>query len=128
MSRGARRPPPVAVLPLVAVLVLALPGCKVMQRISDGSYNNAVTDGVATELRDRGIELRARPHCETRDSGSSVVHVECTAETSTGEPVAVRGVAADADTARPRENYVVTVAGRQVLNQHCLGDGCGRSP
>ncbi|WP_242891629.1 hypothetical protein [Actinomadura litoris] len=122
MSGGARR------LLLVAVLVLALPGCKVMQRISDGSYNNAVTDGVATELRDRGIELRARPHCETRDSGSSVVHVECTAETSTGEPVAVTGVAADADTARPRENYVVTVAGRQVLNQHCLGDGCGRSP
>ncbi|WP_067456667.1 hypothetical protein [Actinomadura macra] len=105
-------------------LALALPGCKVMQRISDGSYNNAVTDGVVAELADRGIRLEHRPSCETQDSGTSVVHVRCTALTSTGEDVTVEGVADDADTKHPRETYVVTIDGREVLRKDCLGLGC----
>ncbi|QXJ24145.1 hypothetical protein AGRA3207_005409 [Actinomadura graeca] len=108
----------------LALLVPALPGCKVMQRISDGSYNNAVTDGVVAELHDRGVRLDGRPSCTTQDSGTSVVHVQCTARTSTGEPVEVTGVADDADTRRPRETYVVTVGGREVLRKDCLGLGC----
>lgn len=110
---------------LLAVLPLSLSGCKVMQRISDGSYNNAVTDGVVAELKDRGIRLKHRPSCKTPDSGSkSVVHVHCTAETRSGQPVTVTGLAWDANTSHPHEHYVVTVAGREVLRKGCLGLGC----
>ena len=41
-----------------------------------------------------------------------------------GEPVTVDGVAYNADTDRPRETYVVTVGGREVLRKGCLGLGC----
>lgn len=111
------------VAPLMVTL-LVLPGCKVMQRISDGSYDTAVTDGVVAELADRGIRLEHRPACKMQDSGTSVVSIRCTATTSTGEPVAVRGVARDANTKHPRETYVVTIGGREVLRKDCLGLGC----
>nr|WP_218935595.1 hypothetical protein [Actinomadura citrea] len=100
-------------------------GCKVMQRISDGAYRNAVTDGVVDELDARGIELRERPDCESPGRETdSVVRVDCTARTTTGERVTVAGIARDADTERPRESYVVTVGGREVLRKDCLGLGC----
>ncbi|MFD0691831.1 hypothetical protein [Actinomadura fibrosa] len=109
---------------LAGLLVLSVSGCKVMQRISDGSYNNAVTDGVVKELDERNIRLEKRPSCKTRDSGSASVHVECTATTREGQPVVVTGVAEEADTDHPRELYEVTVGGQEVLRQNCLGLGC----
>ncbi|MES9537474.1 hypothetical protein AB0C21_25370 [Spirillospora sp. NPDC049024] len=115
-------------LPAVALAVLlaaTMSGCKVMQRISDGAYLNAVTDGVVDELAARGIDLQERPECESPGRETdSVVRVACTAVTATGEPVVVEGVARDADTDRPRESYVVTVGGREVLRKDCLGLGC----
>ncbi|WP_141578477.1 hypothetical protein [Actinomadura sp. WMMA1423] len=117
-----RRLPPVV---LAVLLALTMSGCKVMQRISDGAYRNAVTDGVVDELAARGIELQERPECESPGRETdSVVRVDCTAVTSTGEPVVVEGVAHDADTERPLESYVVTVGGREVLRKDCLGLGC----
>ncbi|WP_242614015.1 hypothetical protein [Actinomadura roseirufa] len=119
--RAGRVPAAVA----AGLLVLTLPGCKLMRRISDGSFNNAVTDGTVLELKNRGVRLEKRPSCKTPDSGSaSVVHVRCTARTLAGEPVAVRGVATAANTDHPRESYVITVGRRVVLRQNCLGLGC----
>ncbi|MGI5204399.1 hypothetical protein ACQEU6_22805 [Spirillospora sp. CA-108201] len=111
---------------VLAVLLAVTPsGCKVMQRISDGAYRNAVTDGVVDELDAQGIELAERPECESPGRETdSVVRVDCTARTTTGEPVVVEGIAHDADTESPREFYVVTVGGREVLRKECLGLGC----
>lgn len=117
---------PVRILVSVVVLALTLSGCKVMQRISEGAYRNAVSDGVVDDLKAQGIELRQRPDCTSaKRETEAVVKVSCTAQTRAGEPVVVSGVAYDADTDRPRESYVVTVAGREVLRQDCLGVGCG---
>ncbi|TDD84058.1 hypothetical protein E1293_13630 [Actinomadura darangshiensis] len=113
------------IIVLAVVLALTMSGCKVMQRISDGAYRNAVTDGVVDELQAKGIELQARPMCESPGRETdSVVRVSCTGETTTGERVAVEGIAYDADTERPRESYTVTIDGREVLRKDCLGLGC----
>lgn len=110
---------------LAVLLAVTMSGCKVMQRISDGAYRNAVTDGVVDELDARGVELRDRPECRSPGRETdSVVRVDCTARTTAGEPVAVEGIVRDADTERPRESYVVTVGGREVLRKDCLGLGC----
>jgi hypothetical protein len=110
---------------LTVLLAVTMSGCKVMQRISDGAYRNAVTDGVVDELRTQGIELRNRPTCKSPGRETdSVVRVDCTAETRTGEPVAVEGIVFDADSDRPRESYVITVGDREVLRKDCLGLGC----
>ncbi|MFI0373616.1 hypothetical protein ACH35V_37650 [Actinomadura sp. 1N219] len=107
------------------IVLLLVTGCNLTQRISDGAYRNAVSDGVEDELQLQGIELQERPLCTTpQTSADSVVRVKCTALTQTSEPVIVHGVAYDADTVRPRESYVVTVAGREVLRKTCLSLGC----
>lgn len=77
---------------LVLLLAVTMSGCKVMQRISDGAYRNAVSDGVVDELDAQGIKLRERPDCESPGRETdSVVRVDCTARTTTGEPVVVEG-------------------------------------
>lgn len=117
-----RRVPAVA---LAVLLAVTMSGCKVMQRISEGAYKNAITDGVVDELKIRGIELRERPSCESpAPNTDSVVRVNCTARTQAGEPVTVEAVAYDADTDRPRETYVITIGGREILRKDCLGLGC----
>ncbi|WP_173096613.1 hypothetical protein [Actinomadura verrucosospora] len=108
---------------LAVVLAAGVSGCKVMQRISEESYRNAVTDGVSAELKKRGIRLKARPSCKTPKTGGTV-RVSCTARTKDGRPVVVAGTARNADGAHPSEDYTVTVAGRRVLEQGCLGLGC----
>ncbi|MBX6769675.1 MAG: hypothetical protein IRY90_21410 [Actinomadura rubrobrunea] len=112
-------------LALAALAVPALTGCTVMQRISEGAYRNAVADGAAAELAARGVRLHGRLSCATPGPESpSVVRIRCTGRTADGSPVAVTGVATAADTPRPRENYVVTVGGRAVLQTDCLGPAC----
>lgn len=122
-------------LVLVALLAAAVSGCQVMQRISESSYRKAVANGAAEELEARGVELREAPACtppetrpETRPGPGSVLRVTCTARTRAGEPVTVSGVVRRADAPRPRETYVVTVGGREVLRKDCLGSGCRRTP
>lgn len=108
-----------------ALAVVALSGCEAMQRISEGAYRNAVSDGTTDELRARGIELADRPDCELPETGSdALVRVHCTTRTRTGEAVTVRGVAHGADTPRPRELYVVTVGEREIFRTDCLGPDC----
>jgi hypothetical protein len=110
---------------LAALLVLALSGCDVMKRISEGAYRNAIADGTVEELGKRGVRLTDRPSCVMPRTGSdSVLRVRCTGRTTTGAPVIVTGGATDADSKNPRENYVVTVGGREVLHKNCLGPDC----
>ncbi|GAA2630217.1 hypothetical protein SMC26_42670 [Actinomadura fulvescens] len=110
---------------LAAVLVCTLSGCELMQRISDGAYRNAVADGAVAELGERGIRLDGRPSCEMPATGNeALVRVRCTGETTDGAPVVVSGEATRADTEHPREQYVITVGGRPVVEQECLGLGC----
>jgi hypothetical protein len=110
---------------LAALLVFTLSGCDLMQRISDGAYRNAVTDGAIAELKKRGVRLEGRPTCEMPATGSeSVVRVRCTGRTTAGVPVEVSGEATQADTEHPREQYVITVGGKAVVDQDCLGLGC----
>lgn len=72
---------------LAALLVLSLSGCKVMKRISDGAYENAVADGSATLLGDRGVRLKARPMCRMPDTRSdALLRVHCTARTTMRRP------------------------------------------
>ncbi|MFC9976260.1 hypothetical protein ACFVH6_35745 [Spirillospora sp. NPDC127200] len=107
------------------VAMVSLSGCELMQRISEGAYRNAVTDGVVKELDDRGVRLRARPECGSLESGpADTVRITCTAVTTAGEPVRVTGGAADAGARHPRELFVITVGGREVLRRDCLGLGC----
>ncbi|MEU5882723.1 hypothetical protein [Spirillospora sp. NPDC047279] len=113
---------------LALLLTTGLSGCDLMQRISEGAYRNAVTDGTIAELDERGVTLAGRPSCELADTGSeAVVRIGCTARTTTGAAVVVTGRALQADTEHPRETYVITVGGTPVVDQDCLGLGC-RSP
>jgi hypothetical protein len=110
---------------LAALFVLALCGCNVMKRISEGAYRNAVADGTVEELGKRGVRLERRPSCTMPPTGSeSVLRVRCTGRTTTGAEVVVTGVATNNDTAHPREDYVVTVGGRELLRANCLGPKC----
>ncbi|GAA4106978.1 hypothetical protein [Actinomadura miaoliensis] len=113
-----------AVLP-AALLVLTLSGCDVMKRISEGAYRNAVADGAAVELDERGVRLQGRLSCATPQGGpESVMRIRCTGRTAEGAPVVVTGVATEADTRRPRERYVITVGGRNLMTADCLGRAC----
>jgi hypothetical protein len=110
-------------------LVIMLTGCGLMERISEGEYRNAVADGTAEELAERGTPVGERPVCVTPSTGTeAVVRIHCTARTTTGAHVEVSGQAARADTDRPSEDYVITVNGREVLRRNCLGAGCYQAP
>ncbi|SEG93186.1 hypothetical protein SAMN04489712_13738 [Thermomonospora echinospora] len=109
----------------LAGLALLLSGCSVTRTISAGAYRTAVADGTVAELRRLGITAERRPQCHMPDTGSpTVVRITCTGRTVTGQPIGVRGVVTAADTSRPDEHYVITVAGREVLRKSCLGLGC----
>jgi len=115
----------VRVVALVIALVVALSGCELMKRISEGAYRNAVADGTVDELTALGVPMDRRPDCTTPETGDdSVVRIRCTGRTTAGARVVVTGGAVEADTARPREWYVITVDGREMLRKHCLGPGC----
>jgi len=110
---------------LAAALAVSLSGCEMMTRISDGAYRTAVTDGSIRELQERGIKLDGRPDCTSpKARPGSVVVIDCTARTVGGEPVEVTGTTSDSGSDHPRERYVITVGGHQVVDKACLGRGC----
>ncbi|MFI0351690.1 hypothetical protein [Actinomadura sp. 9N407] len=110
---------------LAVLLTFSLSGCELMQRISEGAYRNAVADGTSAELAERGVRMDRRPDCVTPDTGSdAVVRITCTGRTTTGARVEVTGGADRADTDHPRESYVITVDGKEVLRTGCLGVSC----
>ncbi|MCP2337075.1 hypothetical protein [Actinomadura rupiterrae] len=113
---------------VASAAVVALGGCGVMQRISEGAYRNAVADGASADLRARGVRLEGRPACQTPPTGAfAEVRIDCTARTIEGEPVEISGTVSDADSSTPRERYQVTVGGRLLIDRDCLGTGCKHS-
>ncbi|MBW8485780.1 hypothetical protein [Actinomadura parmotrematis] len=120
-----RRGRAAAALALALLVGASSSGCRVMQRISEGAYRNAVTDGTIAELSARGVRLAGRPACAMPAARpGDRMTISCTASTATGEPVRVSGTAAEVGTRHPRELYVITVAGRELLRKDCLGLGC----
>ncbi|RAY15984.1 hypothetical protein DPM19_07020 [Actinomadura craniellae] len=109
---------------LALVVLVTVPGCRVLERISENAYLNAVASGATAELDARGHPVAGRLDCALSPSGTVALRVGCTGRTAAGRPVAVVGTVTGADTARPRERYVVTVGGREVLRTTCLGAAC----
>jgi hypothetical protein len=128
-------PAPARIAVLIAIL-LAVTGCEAMRRGSEGAYRHAVADGTAAELARKGVRMHRSPECTTSAAtpgppgadGGSLLRVHCRGRTASGDRVEVRGHAADAETADPRESYSVTVNGREVLRKPCLGAGCHSAP
>lgn len=116
------------VLAVLAALaaVLAGGGCAGPERtVSESSLRNATARGAAERLRSLGYPVKNGMRCRTLpDRILSVVRVRCSGRTTRGEPVRVDAVARDATTARPRQQFVITVGGRQVVRAPCLGRDC----
>jgi hypothetical protein len=121
------RSPSVMLLTLVLFGIgLLITSCQDPERqVSDGSLRNATANGAATELAGLGYRLKDRLDCRIPASSTlSVVRVWCDGRTAGGEPVRVDAVAYDANTSHPRQEFVIDVAGHEVLRKPCLGAGC----
>lgn len=118
---AVRLPVAIALLPPLA---LALSGCRVAERVSEGAYRHAVADGSAAELRERGYHLAEPPSCGQVRGTLAVVHVTCHGRTADGRPILVTGMATEANTRHPREEYVISVGGRVAVRTPCLSLGC----
>jgi hypothetical protein len=109
---------------LVAVLVVFGCGAPV-RKVSESSLRNATARGAADEMRALGYPIKSRMRCRTLSPDSpSVVRVRCAGRTIREEPVRVEAVAYDANAAHPRQQFVITVAGREVIRAPCLGQSC----
>lgn len=113
-----------AAIALVVALLAA--GCaEPVRKISDGSLRNATARGAADAIRGIGYKISGGMRCRTLSPESpSVVRVRCVGRTTGDEPVRVDAVAHDATTAHPRQEFVITVAGHEVMRTPCLGQGC----
>jgi hypothetical protein len=109
---------------LVAVLVIG--GCAdPVRKISESSLRNATARGVTEEMHGLGYPIRKGMRCRTLSADTlSVVRVQCAGRTTRNEPVRVDAVASDASSAHPRQEFVITVSGREVVRTSCLGQGC----
>jgi hypothetical protein len=108
------------------VLLLALAGCTdPVRKVSESSLRNATARGVTEEMRGLGYTVKKGMRCRTLSADTlSVVRVQCLGRTTRDEPVRVEAVASDAASAHPRQQFVITVGGREVVRTSCLGQGC----
>lgn len=111
---------------MFGLTVLLLAGCdNPVRKVSESSFRNATARGAAGELRGLGYRLRKGLTCRTlSDDTLSVVRVVCTGMASDLAPVRVEAVGYAADTATPRQDFLITVGGREVLRMPCLDQGC----
>jgi hypothetical protein len=115
------------VKPLVLLLIALLAAScgNPVRRVSESSLLNATAKGAADELRGIGYTVRGGMKCRTLSADTlSVVRVRCVGRTDHDEPVQVNAVAYEADSAHPRQEYIITVSGREVVRRPCLGRGC----
>jgi hypothetical protein len=106
-------------------LVLLLGGCEdPVRTLSDGALRTATANGAAAELGGRGYRLLGRLRCSTPASTKQVVRVRCVGETTRRRRVVVDGVAYDADSAHPHQQFLIEVGGEPVVRKTCLGQGC----
>jgi hypothetical protein len=113
---------------LVVLLLQILPllGCaNPVRKVSESSLRNATARGATEEMRGLGYTIRKGMRCRTLSADTlSVVRVQCLGRTTRNEPVRVDAVAFDAGSAHPRQEFVITVSGREVVRTSCLGQGC----
>lgn len=113
---------------LISLLVLAVlcGACtNPVRKVSESSLRNATARGATEEMRGLGYTIRKGMRCRTLSADTmSVVRVQCLGSTTRNEPVRVDAVASDAGSAHPRQEFVITVSGREVVRTHCLGQGC----
>ncbi|GAA4609068.1 hypothetical protein GCM10023195_36180 [Actinoallomurus liliacearum] len=96
-----------------------------VRKVAESSLRNATARGAADELRGLGYTVRPGMRCRTLSADTlSVVRVQCVGRTRRGEPVRVNAVAYQANSPHPRQEYVITVSGREVVRRPCLGQGC----
>jgi hypothetical protein len=117
----------VAVCVLALVLVGAVSaGCTdPVRKVAESSLRNATARGATEEMRGLGYTIRKGMRCRTLSADTmSVVRVQCLGRTTRDEPVRVDAVASDAGSAHPRQEFVITVSGREVVRTHCLGRAC----
>jgi hypothetical protein len=115
----------IATLVVVAIGMLITSCQDPSRQVSEGSLRNATANGAAAELQRLGYRLKERLNCQIpRNSTMAVARVGCAGETVRGLPVRVDAVAYDADTRHPQQDFVITVAGHEVLRKPCLGEGC----
>lgn len=105
---------------------LLITSCQDPERqVSDGALRNATANGAAAELAGLGYRLQNRLDCRIPASSTlAVVRVWCVGQTAGGQPVRVDAVAYAANTSHPRQEFVIDVAGQEVLRKPCLGAGC----
>lgn len=115
-------------LALFTALVALLPPAACtnpVQKVSESSLRNATARGAAEEMRGLGYTIRRGMRCRTLSADTmAVVRVQCVGRTTRDEPVRVDGVASDAGSSHPRQEFVITVAGREIVRAPCLGRGC----
>ncbi|GAA4633986.1 hypothetical protein GCM10023196_073730 [Actinoallomurus vinaceus] len=111
---------------LITLIALLAGSCgDPVRKVSESSLLNATAKGAADELRGIGYTVRARMDCRTLSADTlSVVRVRCVGRTNRNEPVRVDAVAYEAGSVHPRQDYVITVSGREVVRRPCLGQGC----
>jgi hypothetical protein len=111
---------------LLCLVLLLVPGCtNPVRKVSESSLRNATARGATEEMRGLGYTIKRGMRCRTLSADTmSVVRVQCLGRTARNEPVRVDAVASDAGSAHPRQEFVITVSGRQVVRTHCLGQGC----
>lgn len=109
---------------VLAVAVMAGGCAGPVRTVSESSLRNATATDATDELRGLGYTVRDM-RCSTLSADRiSVIRVTCTGRSSRGEPVRVDAVAYQAGSAHPRQEYVITVAGREVVRRPCLGQAC----
>lgn len=120
-----RRLVPLLVSLLVLLLLLAAACTDPVRKVSESSLRNATARGATEEMRGLGYTIRKGMRCRTLSADTmSVVRVQCLGRTTRDEPVRVDATAFDAESAHPRQEFVITVGGREIVRTHCLGQGC----
>jgi hypothetical protein len=105
---------------------LLITSCQDPERqVSEGALRNATANGAAAELAGLGYRLKDRLDCRIPATSTlAVVRVWCVGQTTAGQSVRVDAIAHDANTGHPRQEFVIDVAGQEVLRKPCLGAGC----
>lgn len=108
------------------LILLLVVGCTdPVRKVSESSLRNATAHGATEEMRGLGYTIKKGMRCRTLSADTlSVVRVQCVGRTVRDEPVRVDAVASDAGSAHPRQEFVITVGGREVVRTDCLGQGC----
>lgn len=111
---------------VVLLAFLMVVGCTdPVRKVSESSLRNATARGATEEMRGLGYTIRKGMRCRTLSADTmAVVRVQCLGRTTRDEPVRVDAVASDAGSAHPRQEFVITVGGREVVRTSCLGQGC----